>query len=76
MLLVVLLFSSSSLLLLLSLSFVSLFVLFVPRESDTRRAVLQHRILLDRTSKWANEILRGHPPFRSEACEYMVMTKG
>ena len=41
-------------------------------EIDTRHAVLQYRIVLDRKSKWANEILRGHPPFRSEACENVV----
>ena len=33
------------------------------RESATRCAVLQYRILLDGTSKWANESLRGHPPW-------------
>ena len=36
----------------------------------------QYRILLDRTSKWANESLRGHPPFRSEAFETIVWCHG
>ena len=40
--------------------------------SDTRCVVLQYRILLDRKRKGANESLRGHPPFRSEACENIV----
>ena len=43
-----------------------------PRESDTQCAVLQFRILLDGKSKWADGNLRGHPPFRSEACENIV----
>ena len=34
-------------------------------ESDARCAVLQYRILLVRKSRWADEGLRGCPPFRS-----------
>ena len=41
-------------------------------ESDTRCAVLQYRILLDRKSKWANESLRGYPRFRSGTCDNIV----
>ena len=45
-------------------------------EIDTRCAVLQFRILLDRKSKRANESLRGYPSFRSEVCENIVWSEG
>ena len=53
--------------------------LFV-RESDARCAVLRKKlvpkILPDRKGKWADESLKGHSPFRSEACEKIALCHG
>ena len=45
-------------------------------ESDTRCAVLPNKIILDRKGKWADARLKGHSPFRTEACEKIALCHG
>ena len=57
--------------------FIRITLVFLPfvcgSTHDVRCFSVQDRILPDRKSKWADERLKGHSPFRSEARDNIVI---